>query len=190
MSEVIKFPEIIKLDPNRFHRQRLFYVGRVFKGPSYSCNYEDYYLRRNEKVRGNKGWSLKIFGLKKNIKMEINLGNILDFLFCIQSQVTDIWAKLNNPNAKLPVRWELIAGFVIMVTERLVRLASKLEESEHEQADRECFDGLLLGDGDADFPGLLGLLSFGVPKDVEEQQVQMVLVEDLNLMERQEVQEV
>ena len=98
--------------------------------------------------------------------------NDVHFLFCIQSQVTDIWAKLNNPNAKLPVRWELIAGFVIMVTERLVRLASKLEESEHEQADRECFDGLLLGDGDADFPGLLGLLSFGVPKDVEEQQVQ------------------
>ena len=36
MSEVIKFPKIIKLDPNRFHRQRLFYIGRVFKGPPYS----------------------------------------------------------------------------------------------------------------------------------------------------------
>ena len=70
MSEVIKFPEIIRLDPNRFHRQRLFYVGRVFEGPSYSCNYEDYYLRRNEKVRGNKGWSLKIFGLKKKTDLD------------------------------------------------------------------------------------------------------------------------
>ena len=59
MSEVIKFPEIIRLDPNRFHRQRLFYVGRVFKGPSYLCNYEDYYLRRNEKVRETKDGLLK-----------------------------------------------------------------------------------------------------------------------------------
>ena len=33
MSAIIKFPKIIKLDPKRFHRQRLFYIGKVLKGP-------------------------------------------------------------------------------------------------------------------------------------------------------------
>ena len=65
MGLVIKFPEIIKLDPNRFHRQRLFYIGKVLEDPPYLSKYQEYYLRRNEKVRGNKDWSLKIFGLKK-----------------------------------------------------------------------------------------------------------------------------
>lgn len=65
MSAVVKFPKIIRLDPNRFHRQRLFYIGKVLEGSSYSGNYQEYYLRRNEVIRGNKRWSLKIFGLKK-----------------------------------------------------------------------------------------------------------------------------
>ena len=69
MSAVIKFPKIIKLDPKRFHRQRLFYIGRVLEGPSYLSNYQEYYLRRNEEVRGNKRWSLKIFGFQKNLHL-------------------------------------------------------------------------------------------------------------------------
>ena len=70
MSLVINFPEIIRLDPNRFHRQRLFYIGTFLEGPSYACHYQEYYLRRNENVRGNKRWSLKIFGLKKKTDVE------------------------------------------------------------------------------------------------------------------------
>ena len=70
MSAIIKFPKIIKLDPKRFHRQRLFYIGKVLKGPPYSSNYQEYYLRRNEEVRGNKKWSLKILGLKKKTDVE------------------------------------------------------------------------------------------------------------------------
>ena len=65
MSAVIKFPKIIKLDPKRFHRQRLFWIGKVLEGTSYSCIYQEYYLRRNEVIRGNKRWSLKIFGFRK-----------------------------------------------------------------------------------------------------------------------------
>ena len=70
MSAIVKFPEIIRLDPNRFHRQRLFYIGKVLEGSSYSSNYQEYYLRRNEVIRGNKRWSLKIFGLKKKKDLE------------------------------------------------------------------------------------------------------------------------
>ena len=70
MSAVIKFPETVKLDPNRFHRQRLFYIGKVLHEPSYFCNYQEYYLRRNKVVRGNKRWSLKILGLRKKTDLE------------------------------------------------------------------------------------------------------------------------
>ena len=59
MSLVINFPEIIRLDPSRFHRQRLFYIGTVLEGPSYACHYQEYYLRRNENVRETKDGLLK-----------------------------------------------------------------------------------------------------------------------------------
>ena len=64
-NKIIKFPEILNPAPNNFPRQRLFYVGKVLTGAQYLQNYESYYLRRNEKVRGNKEWSLKIFGFRK-----------------------------------------------------------------------------------------------------------------------------
>ena len=70
MSAVIKFPKIIKLDPKRFHRQRLFYIGRVLEGPSYSCNYQEYYLTRNKLIRVNNRLSLKIIGLKKKTDLD------------------------------------------------------------------------------------------------------------------------
>ena len=66
MCIVIKFPEISNLGSIRFPRQRLFYIAKLSKGPIYNSYFEYYYLRRNDKVRGIKGWSLKIFGLKKN----------------------------------------------------------------------------------------------------------------------------
>ena len=64
-NKIIKFPEILNPAPSNFPRQRLFYVGKVLTGAQYLQNYESYYLRRNEKVRGNKEWSLKIFGFRK-----------------------------------------------------------------------------------------------------------------------------
>ncbi len=92
MSAVIKFPKIIKLDPKRFHRQRLFYIGRVLEGPSYSSNYQEYYLRRNEEVRGNKKWSLKIFGLKKKTDLEPRMHTIES---CNDDQLLGMLEKWN-----------------------------------------------------------------------------------------------
>ena len=92
MSAVIKFPKIIKLDPKRFHRQRLFYIGRVLEGPSYLSNYQEYYLRRNEEVRGNKKWSLKIFGLKKKTDLEPRMHTIES---CNDDQLLGMLEKWN-----------------------------------------------------------------------------------------------
>ena len=92
MSAVIKFPKIIKLDPKRFHRQRLFYIGRVLEGPSYSCNYQEYYLRRNKVIRGNKRWSLKFFGLKKKTNLEPRMHTISS---CDDDQLLDMLERWN-----------------------------------------------------------------------------------------------
>ena len=92
MSLVVKFPEIIKLNPNRFHRQRLFYIGKVLVGPSYSCRYKEYYLRRNEVIRGNKRWSLKIFGLKKKTDLEPCMHAISS---CNDDQLLEMLEKWN-----------------------------------------------------------------------------------------------
>ena len=83
---------MIKLDPKRFHRQRLFYIGRVLEGPSYSCNYQEYYLRRNKVIRGNKRWSLKIFGLKKKTDLEPRMHAISS---CDDDQLLDMLEKWN-----------------------------------------------------------------------------------------------
>ena len=92
MSAVINFPKIIKLDPKRFHRQRLFYIGRVLEGPSYLSNYQEYYLRRNEEVRGNKRWSLKIFGFKKKTDLEERM---LTIESCNDDQLLGMLEKWN-----------------------------------------------------------------------------------------------
>ena len=92
MSAVIKFPKIIKLDPNCFHRQRLFYIGRVLEGSSYSCRYQEYYLRRNKVIRGNKRWSLKIFGLKKKTDLEPRMHAISS---CDDDQLLEMLEKWN-----------------------------------------------------------------------------------------------
>ena len=70
MSLVIKFPQLISLGSLGFPRQRLFYIAKLLTGPPYNRYFEHYYLRRNDMVRGNKGWSLKIFGLKKKTDLE------------------------------------------------------------------------------------------------------------------------
>ena len=92
MSAVIKFPEIVKLDPTRFHRQRLFYIGKVLQGPSYFCNYQEYYLRRNKVIRGNKRWSLKILGLKKKTDLEPRMFAISS---CDDDQLLEMLEKWN-----------------------------------------------------------------------------------------------
>ena len=76
MCLIIKFPEITNLGSLRFPRQRLFYIAKLLKGTSYNSYFEHYYLRRNDKVRGNKEWSLKIFGLRQKTDREAKFYSI------------------------------------------------------------------------------------------------------------------
>ena len=63
-----------------------------------------------------------------------------------------------------------------MVSQSVVRLAPLLEaghgDGNEDAYAGEVLNGLLHGSDKENFPGLLGLLSFGLPKDVEDQQVQ------------------
>ena len=64
--------------------------------------------------------------------------------------------------SKLPPRWELHAGLVLMVTDSLIRLAPTLE-SNPSSVDSVVMDGLLHGTDDDDFPGwLIFLIAFAV----------------------------
>ena len=57
-----------------------------------------------------------------------------------------------------------------MVTETIVRVVLRLAPEEDDHID--ILNGLLHGDENEEFPGLLELLSLGVPKNVEDQEVQ------------------
>ena len=56
--------------------------------------------------------------------------------------------------SKLPPRWEVHAGLVLMVTDSLIRLAPTLE-SNPSSDDSVVMNGLLHGNDGNGFPGLL-----------------------------------
>lgn len=86
----------------------------------------------------------------------------------------ELWSTLSTES----YRWEVQSGFVLMLTDTIVSLAESMVVTSGEGGDepRETLLVELL-EGTPDFPGLLGIASFGAPDSVNEQDVHSIALQ-------------
>lgn len=95
MTNILLFPQKLVKIPNRYPRQQLFLVGKIFSGSVYEKKVTFYYLRRNTRRNDTsnkiKTWSLKIFKTQKDTG-DVKL---IEIDFCIENEVIEMLEKWN-----------------------------------------------------------------------------------------------
>ena len=87
MTNVITLPEREKL-PIGSQRQRVFYLGFVYRGPPLMQEVQNVYLKRHGKKEGTRRWSIITYGKfdewdVRNYSLELANCEEVDFLYLI-----------------------------------------------------------------------------------------------------------
>ena len=95
MTDILLFPQKLIKIPNKYPRQQLFLVGKIYSGPVYDKKVTHYYLRRNTRRNDTsnkvKTWSLKIFKTEK----DTNDVKLIEIDSCIENEVIEMLEKWN-----------------------------------------------------------------------------------------------